>query len=142
MDNVGTKRRSSLPRLRQRMGALFAEIAIATPLIAMVVVGAVNWGSVYIVHGQMAAASEAGARFFSQPGIEPDHVVQHVREKLAESYPDLVRQNAFKVNAGRDKNDDKLVIVNVQLKYSEAGALGGLLLPDSDLRTRTALRLD
>jgi hypothetical protein len=124
------------------VGALFAEIAIATPVIAMVVIGAVNWGSVYIVHQQMAAASDAGARYFGQPGVEAEQVVQHVRERLSESYPELVRQNAFKVSAGRDQKDDQLVIVNVQLKYSEAGALGGLLLPDSELRTRTAFRLD
>jgi Flp pilus assembly protein TadG len=115
-------------------------MAILAPVLAMLLIGVVNWGSVFFVQHHMVQATREGARVLARPGVEPERAKLQMQDYLTKYYPALMERNAFTVTATRNEQDNAVLTVSVSLNFSDAGVLGGILLPSKKMHSSLTMR--
>lgn len=117
-------------------------MAILAPVLAMLLVGVVNWGSVFFVQHHLVQATREGARVLARPGVDTERAKSQMNDYLTKYYPVLMQRNAFTVTAERTGESPELLTVSVSLNFSDAGVLGGTLLPSSKMQSTLIMRGD
>lgn len=129
---------TDMSKQRGRRGFLSMELAMALPILMIVLTGVFEFSMLFAARGTVVEASRAGARKASMQGATREDVEAEVRKVLS---PRLREQFTADVEMGKEPGDVVAVAVRVPMKNASPDMLWpiGFTLTERELHADTRM---